>query len=166
MTLNDVGNHDGVPRFFAELGRETTRLEEERPFTLDNNAQALPPLMRLRDFKLGTILSNLPSYSHSIVITLYSLSPLFPSQVNNSSSFTYPTPEFIMEIILFVSSLVLVRGKSPSSSTIETTSEGGGGERRGKKGEKERKKEESCDRRERERIEISTRKKAPTAGVE
>lgn len=33
--------------------------------------------MRLRDFELGTVADpNLPSYSHSIVITLFPFSPL------------------------------------------------------------------------------------------
>lgn len=41
------------------------------------NGRRKPPLMRLRDLKLGTTAdSNLPSYSHSIVITLFPFSPL------------------------------------------------------------------------------------------
>lgn len=115
--------------------------------------------MRLRDFKLAYRgrFSNLPSYSHSIVITLYSLSPLFPSQVNNSSSFTYPTSEFIMEIILFVSSLVLVLGKvqAPRRWKRRWVERGGG-----KKGKKNvRRRNRAIRERKRKNENKSTRKR-------
>lgn len=60
------------------------------------------------------------------LLLLCSLSSLLPSRVNNSSSFTYPTPEFIMEIILFVLSLVLVLDKVRARRRYnETTSREG-----------------------------------------
>lgn len=105
-------------RFRGIRNDESSRVREKegerkrkrkRLFALDNNGRRKPPLMRLRDLKLGTA-QRIQTFLLILIplLLLCSLSPLFPSQVNNSSSFTYPTPEFIMEIILFVSSLVLV----------------------------------------------------------
>lgn len=118
MTLNDVENLDGcarrVPRFHG-IRRETRCWKRGHLlWIITRRAQADPPLMRLRDFKLGTAADSLkPSFLFSFhcYYFVFPFSPLSESQVNNSSSFTYPTPEFIMEIILFVSSLVLVLGK-------------------------------------------------------
>jgi len=79
-----------------------------------------PPLMRLRDLK-NLVPRRIQTFLLILIplLLLCSLSPLFPRQVNNSSSFTYPTPEFIMEIILFVPSLVLVLSLSLSLGKVQ-----------------------------------------------
>lgn len=84
----------------------------EPPFNAPTRLQTWYPPRRIRTFLLILI----------PLLLLCSLSPLFLRQVNNSSSFTYPTPEFIMEIILFVLKSRFSPRQSPSPSTVETTS--------------------------------------------
>lgn len=150
MTLNNIENLNGRERIFrfSRGIADEKRRRRRRPFALGNNAAlSRPPLMRLRDFKLGTAPRWIQTFLLILIplLLLCSLSPLFPRQVNNSSSFTYPTPEFIMEIILFVLKSRFSPRQSPSSVDGRNdvgVKKGVRWVRRGR-GEKERKKKEN-----------------------